>query len=205
MFKRKLAAALAVICLFGTTPTFAQETADYIALGDSIASGYGLPDPEKECYPSLIADEYDLVLDNESEAAMTSKELLAKLQNGDYDLSGASLITVSVGSNDIFDYVIAAIADELGVDKNSDDLIKAVTEKLDYLLKNESRSDTLVRFSNIEAYLENNQELSDICGELTFKTMPAIAAEIKKQNPDAQVIFTNIYNPYNSKYNEKVP
>lgn len=66
--KRKLLAMLVCVALVSTLFPFAalaEETqARYVAIGDSISSGYGLQAPETEAFPSLIAqdDGYTLTI-----------------------------------------------------------------------------------------------------------------------------------------------
>ena len=59
--KRKLLAMLVCVALVSTLFPFAamaEETqVRYVAIGDSISSGYGLEVPETEAFPSLIAQD----------------------------------------------------------------------------------------------------------------------------------------------------
>ena len=50
----------------------------YVALGDSIAAGYGLDSPAK-AYPSLLAEELDLSLTNLAVNGQTSEGLKSQL------------------------------------------------------------------------------------------------------------------------------
>lgn len=201
MSKRFAALMIAVSIIFSAIPVFAAyEPADYIALGDSITRGYGLDSPETGCYPAKFAAVHSLEFKNYGIDGQEAKELLASLQNGDYVLSGASVITVSVGSNELLHFIINMIAEEFGVDTSDPDINTALTQKIEEYMSNGTSNEMLIHLSNIEAYLKNNAELNAICDELSSETLPAIAAEIRKQNPDAQLIFNNIYNPYKNMY-----
>ncbi len=205
MLKKMITVVIAAMSIFAASSVYAADNADYIALGDGIASGKGLTNPEKDSYPAVFAANNSLTFENMGEDDMTAEKLLEKLQKGEYDLSGAKVITVSVGSNNIYNYVMDTVSRELEVDMTGyDDINVAVSERLDFLMHTESINETLIRFSNISYDLESDGKLWDICAELSSKTLPAIAEEIKKQNPDAQLIFTNIYNPYSGSNTEVI-
>lgn len=203
MFKKIAAAAVAITCTLSAIPVMAQESepVKYIALGDSITAGHGLSNPETQSYPAAFAALHGLTYENYGVDGMTSDELLTALKNKEYPLENAKVITVSIGSNDILQPVIEMVAEELQIDTAStDDLAAAITDKVDYMLKNETINYTVLRFSNIEDNLKSgsdfSKELYAICDKTAQETIPQIKAEIRAQNPDAQVIFTNIYNPY---------
>ena len=113
--KRKLLAMLVCVALVSTLFPFAamaEETqVRYVAIGDSISSGYGLEVPETEAFPSLIAQDNGYTLTNLAEAGETSGSLLAKLENAEMAeaLSTADVITLTIGGNDmlaaLFDYL----------------------------------------------------------------------------------------------------
>lgn len=199
--RKKLTAILLSLAVLVTaapvvTMNAAADTAEYAALGDSITSGYGLRYPDTQSYPSRFAGDHGLEFINYGVPGMTSQELLDALKNKEYDISGASVITVSIGSNDILDPVLDVVAKEMGLTGQEEDLNAAITARIDELYKTEGVNKLTTRFANIRDELKSNKTLADACDNVKNNTIPGIAAEIKAQNPDAQLIFTNIYNPY---------
>lgn len=142
----------------------------YVALGDSIAYGYGLTRPEKDSYVGKVKEyletEYDYVkLKNFARNGMQSAELLDILQNPDNEeyrtyranISYADYITISIGSNDLLHLI------EVDVDME-------------------------------EKIRERQAEFDRACDHFA-DIFPQIIAEIKKINPDVKIYVNNIYNP----------
>lgn len=95
-----------------------EKIIHYVVLGDSIAGGYGLKDADKESYAGRIAhvleNEYDAVrVVNFGKNGLRSEGLLDILtneKNEQYEayrkeLCKADLITLSIGSNDLLQYL----------------------------------------------------------------------------------------------------
>lgn len=164
----------------------ADSQNQYTALGDSIAAGYGLQNPD-DGYAGLLSAELDLTLQNLSLPGMNSGQLIEKIQNLQgkelEDLKSAKLITVSIGSNDILGPFLNMFS-SFGMYGGSYD---------------------------IDALYENSESISEIADELkdagledilspyvdVFKNnLPLITEEIKKINSSAELIFTDFYNPF---------
>ena len=201
MLKKLIAAFIAAATIFNAISIVAAETVkyDYAALGDSIAAGYGLDAPERQAYPALFANTNGLTYKNYGVNGKTSEQLLEELKNGDYDLSAAKVITVSIGSNDIMQPMIKTLAAGLGVDPDSAELDKAIVDRINYLKQYESTSALKKRLKNMEASVIDNAEFYAICENTAKNNIPLIAGEIRKQNANAQIIFTNFYNPFKNK------
>ena len=143
----------------------------YVALGDSIAYGYGLSDRKEQSYVELIRKnletKYDSVfVTNFGENGMQSGELLDILTNpeshhaGDRTLQpvvGKFFVTISIGSNDLLHLI--------QLDLNMEEMIKRDAHKFD---------EACVQFA---------------------KTFPKIIREIRAVNPDVKIYADNIYNP----------
>ncbi len=186
MPKRLAAVMLAVCLIFTAMPVHAAV--EYMALGDSIARGYGLKDPAADSYPSKFAAENGLTFENYGIDGQTAEELLDDIKNDKYDFTGVKVVTVSAGSNELLHYIIGMIAKEFGVEESEDGLEQALASMPADMIAE--------HISNVRHMLVNNSELNAICDKLRDKTIPGIAAEIKKRNADAIVIFNNIYDPY---------
>ncbi|GEM_PF-6760927 len=198
MLKKVMAFIVMAAMILNAFNVFAanEEKYDYIALGDSITAGYGLARPEVQSYPSLFANAHGISVKNYGVNGKTSEQLLEELKNGAYDLSGAKLVTVSIGSNDIMRPMIVTLAGGLGVDPNSENLDKAIEERVEYLKTHESLVALKKRLDRMEASIINNSRFYALCDTAVKTNIPLIVEEIKKQNSDAQIIVTNFYNPF---------
>ena len=73
--KRRVLSVLLSLCLVLSllpTAAFAQGES-YVALGDSITTGYGLTDAENDGFAALVAQEQGYVLDNLAKVGATSE------------------------------------------------------------------------------------------------------------------------------------
>lgn len=101
------AAALGMLAMLGLAalPRAAAAPADtLVALGDSIASGYGLSDPRHQSYTARAAEALGMRAVNEAVAGDRTQELLEHLRTDDAlrrKVAEADVITVSIGGNDI--------------------------------------------------------------------------------------------------------
>lgn len=142
----------------------------YVALGDSIAYGYGLEDREKDSYVGQVSqyleEEYDYVLTtNFGENGMRSDELLDILTNPQNEkhqkycatLSYADVVTISIGSNDLL-----------------------------HLIKLDINMEQMIR--------DGHGKFQKACHSFS-KTFPKIINRIRKMNPDVKIYANNIYNP----------
>lgn len=166
-----------VLCAVGAAPVIyvgsgdnVSATVRYVALGDSIASGYGLKNPEEESYvgrvENYLEEQYDYVLKtNFGKNGQRSGELLDILsnpENKDYrkyraTLQYADIITLSIGSNDLLHLI--------KVDVNMEEMVRGQQE-----------------------------EFENACREFA-ENFPKIIREIRAINPDAEIYANNIYNP----------
>ena len=183
---------LLTLLLLSSSALYASEENSsekgYVALGDSIAYGYGLYDISADSYAALVAKELHLPLTNLAVNGMTSGGLL-ELLNGlipgstDYTaVSNAALITVSIGSNDLLSVLSSTMgpytdlmnqaATDGGLSPENSALLEAAF----------TAPPTLAKFdAGVETYRAN---------------LPLIHARLRELNPDAQIVMTSFYNPY---------
>ncbi|MHB1153106.1 MAG: GDSL-type esterase/lipase family protein [Eubacteriales bacterium] len=176
-----IAVCIIVSMLAAAVSVTAAEPASnsYVALGDSIAYGYGLSDIWKQSYVNLVAAELRINLVNYAVNGMTSIGLLNALDkmNEDDDahtqLQNASLITVSIGSNDLL-------------------------SKLSGVLYTLPDSADAAAFAVLEASLTSEQKLAEFdSGVESYRiNLPLIYTSLRKLNPTAQIIMTEFYNPF---------
>ena len=121
MKKRMLSALLCLCLVLALLPVSALAANPvYLALGDSITTGYKPDDTTVDSpFANQIANAKGYDLTNLAENGETTTSLLAKLQSDgdDYiDVSDADLITITIGGNDMMDalyaYLLNAYNDE---------------------------------------------------------------------------------------------
>ena len=192
--------SLVILILITASFTFALqihadgESKKYFALGDSIAYGYGLTNPDKNTYAAQIALKYSLSLSNLAVNGATSADMLSTITNTP-SIKNAELITISIGGNDIISnrsmFISKALLDKFtssGMTKeaaiSSIKLISALIPVDEFYFNLDD-----VNFDTIE---------SDI--EKIYKTMEKNLTEsitlLRNNNPDAVIILQTLYNPY---------
>ncbi len=142
----------------------------YVALGDSIASGYGLKNPDKESYVSRVEQyletRYDSVFcSNLGYVGLESEELLERLTDEENKwyrkycatLTGADIVTLSIGSNDLL-----------------------------HLLKADG--------SIQETIASGDSVFREACRSFAI-TLPKIIQVIHNLSPHAVIYVNNVYNP----------
>ncbi|NLK71222.1 MAG: hypothetical protein GX286_07305 [Clostridiales bacterium] len=172
-----------------------KECINYVALGDSIAAGYGLADGESS-YVDLISEDLGARTTNLAVSGMTSTELLQMLSSGEHDevISKADIITISIGSNDLLKPFISRVTKAFGIE-NAEDINNNVISELTKKYKNDPFL-LIPVIAELNSQIVENEELYGICKKFEVKIFPQIISQIKVKNPDAQIIVNNIYNPY---------
>lgn len=111
MFKNKFKVIMSILfaitlcaCVLIPTKTFAATGTQpvYVALGDSIPAGYGLSS-QNEAYPTLLGNDINYKVLNLAKSGDTTSDLLSKLKTSSFKskLASASLVTISIGGNDL--------------------------------------------------------------------------------------------------------
>jgi lysophospholipase L1-like esterase len=150
--------------------TEAPKKKQYLSLGDSIASGYGLSSARTERYSYLVAQELgaDYVENNYGVDGYTSSQLLTLLKSGLLDFSNTGVITVSIGANNI---------------------LAPGQQLIPYL-----QSDAAGAYQ----LLQSDAFLGALAAGVTqfASDLPAIVAELRALAPDAEIVLLTVYNPY---------
>lgn len=147
-----------------------STTTRYVALGDSIAYGYGLEDRENDSYVGqvrhFLEERYDqVILSNFGENGMRSEELLDALTNPENEryasyratVRYADYVTLSIGSNDLL-----------------------------HLIK--------VDFDMEETVRREEANFRKACQDFSVNFVQIIE-ELHAINPKAKIYANNIYNP----------
>lgn len=103
--KKIIAIILAVaLCIgFVSVSASAKERLNYLLLGDSIAEGFGVKNPDEASYGKIIADTNGYNYKNDAIMGRNSVGLLNHLTNDEEyinDVKWADIISVSIGGND---------------------------------------------------------------------------------------------------------
>ena len=115
--KKIIAIILAVALCIGiaSVSVSAKEEVNYLLLGDSIAEGFGVKNPDEASYGKIIADTNGYNYKNDAIMGRNSVGLLNHLTNDEEyinDVKWADIISVSIGGNDfLLDHAALLIAE----------------------------------------------------------------------------------------------
>lgn len=172
-----------------------KDVINYVALGDSIAAGYGLAEDESS-YVDLISEDLGASTTNLAVNGMTSTELLQMLLSGEHDdvISQADIITISIGSNDLLKPFISRVTNAFGIE-DTNDINNSVISELTKKYKDDPFL-LIPIIAELNNQIVDNEELYEVCKNFEYNIFPQIISNIKAKNHDAQIIVNNIYNPY---------
>ncbi len=193
--KKLLGAAVSLallLCLMPTAGAQSTQGKSYVALGDSISSGYGLED-DTLSFTQQVAQDNGLELTNLAQDGETSASLLDKLQTDQVSeaVAQADIITITVGGNDLMNALYAYLTDAYNQRNpenptTQEDMKNAVMGGdmgvLTFALE------VGPGFSNSE---QATQALADFHTHLT-----QIVLNICAENPQVQLVVVEQYNPY---------
>lgn len=204
MKRKLLAILLSLAMLFTLLPPGAALAASpsYVALGDSITTGYGLSaDNNVETNKSLsfaaqVATNNIFALNNLAEDGETSASLLDKLTKSDdpdYEtvteaVKSADVITITIGGNDLMDALYAYLAE------NKPELGKA-DEIANKLATGGFDTTALTSLIPLISQFGTSQELTDALSAFGI-SLQSIVNTIKECNPDVHIVVTTQYDPY---------
>lgn len=196
MKKRMLSILLCLSMVFGllsVTAGAADTSMKYVALGDSITTGYRLAEDEPS-FADLVAGEYALELnDTLAQDGETTTSLLAKLATDDVKaaVAQADVITLTIGGNDLMNALYAYLASNSGIDGLTADNVKEILADPE-----DERYQTLltVATDNLAGFLTSD-EANDAFDAFTTN-YGTILGTLKALAPNASIVVVNQYNPY---------
>ena len=203
MRKRILSTLLALCLALSLLPASALaaggEQKSYVALGDSITTGYGLTENETG-FARQVADSNGYTLTNLAQDGATSTDLLEVVKseaNAD-TLKNADLITVTIGGNDLMNALYAYLAEEYNNKQNSDTPITAADVKASLAGEEGAvvKQITMLVFaiSNISDF--QSSLIANSAYDTLWDKFIEIIGTIRSINENAQLIVVNQYNPY---------
>ena len=195
MRKRWLSALLCLCLVLSLLPVaaHAQTLETYVALGDSITTGYGLEEGEQS-FATQVATAGSLTLDDSlATDGLTSAELLEQLSEEDVKaaVTDTDFITITIGGNDLLDALYGYLAEEYN-ENNPDDQMTA-KEIADELAKG-----NVGLIQKLIGYMPGFQNSDAAKNALTAysENLTAILSAIRTLNSNVQVVVLNQYNPY---------
>ncbi|MCD7776028.1 MAG: S-layer homology domain-containing protein [Firmicutes bacterium] len=209
--QRLLSLLLMVTLCLGVLPItgFAADSTEsvsysYLALGDSITTGYGLDDAEREGFVALLANAISADSTyNAGVNGLTSSALLEALTDTAGEnyavymaaVSTADVITITIGGNDLlavfYNYVAALYSTFTGTAVTADDVPSLIAS----LSGNPMTASTVLSLLNNADYSALTATLTAAVTE-TVTNINTIVSTIKAANADAIVLVANQYNPY---------
>ena len=177
----------------------AAESIDYVALGDSISTGYGLDDTDQS-FPNDVAASAALSLTNLAKDGETTQSLLEKLKDADSPeikaVATADVITVTIGGNDFMNVLYDFIAAQYNEGK--EETAQITGEEVQKILADKTSP---LRITVLMAAMKNFSEFVTSPETITAmqkfqQNFSSIIATIRSVNPDVLLMVTNLYNPY---------
>ncbi len=199
MKKRLIAALLSLCMLLGMAPLSALAAQPvYVALGDSISTGYGLDtETAEKSFVKQIAEQQDLSMTMLAADGETTASLLEKLADADGEvakaLETADVVTLTIGGNDFMNALYEYMAEAYNTANSTSFTAEQFKEAL------EGKNEELEQAMALAFVTKNISGFAFGAGGtlLTqFETaLNAIAAGIRRYT-NAPVVVATQYNPY---------
>ncbi len=177
--------SLALLLCLLPSPVLAADSRTYLALGDSITTGYGLAS-DSESFPSLVSAELEgFALTNLASDGERTDTLAEKLASAEYQqaVAKADVITLTIGGNDFMDLLYTFLGNELGMQ------MEAVRDAL------ESGDEDVLALAadviNEKGFVPTDEQYNAI-----VQSFEAVVEKILTLNPDAVLVVTTQYHPY---------
>ena len=183
---------LVIILLCGglfsyVTLTRAEEDKKvYVALGDSIAYGYGLSDTDMG-FVAQVGAALEATVINLSVNGMNSTEFLVALQNEEVQtaIQQADILTLSIGSNDLLRPFTEMIMTALGPSLQNPSSLNELSQMIQ-------------KFSELTEILNDAETVAVFQAQIAQfeKNWVQLISKIKQLAPKAQLVVNNFYNPF---------
>ncbi|MBR5231332.1 MAG: hypothetical protein IKW00_03680 [Clostridia bacterium] len=192
---------LLCICLLAVPMLSTAEEKIYVALGDSITTGYGLAKDEKG-FAQLLAEEKGYALTNLAVNGATAKDVsrLLSRKSVQYTVAKADFITLTCGGNDLMGLIFTQAAEAF----NALSPAKINAGQVSQILAdpNDGRQTALLGVlqqlllgsENIPAFADS--PVMDAALDAFVTNLTDIIAKIRAVNPDAVIIVSTQYNPF---------
>lgn len=195
LVKKLLGVAVSAALLLSLMPmAWAQSAQEkrYVALGDSISSGYGLNEGETS-YTQQVAQANGLTLTNLAQDGETSASLMDKLQTDQATaaVAQADVITMTVGGNDLMNALYGYLTDQYNLANpdapTTEEAMKAAVMGGDMGM--------LTFAMGVASGFANSERATQALAEFTTN-LSQIVLGIHTANAQAQLVVVEQYNPY---------
>ena len=198
MKKRLIAALLSLCMLLGMAPLSALAAQPvYVALGDSISTGYGLDtETAEKSFVEQIAEQQDLSMTMLAEDGETTASLLGKLADADgavaKALETADVVTLTIGGNDFMNALYEYMAEAYNTANSTSFTAEQFKEAL------EGKNEELEQATALAFVTQKISGFAPGASTLLtqFETaLNKIASSIRRHT-EAPVVVATQYNPY---------
>ncbi len=213
MKARLIGFLMALILLLSMSPfsvVAAEAKPSYVALGDSISTGYGLEGYQPGTLPVnsftyLLAEKLGYELTNFAVDGNTADGILEQLATETVmdAVEDADLITITAGGNDLVGALCTAIADDYNEQKNTaftgDDVLAEFADgdntEMSFTFMDLMRvADIVTNFYDSQAFLNTLE--SYLVAMFGDRGSPGVIDLILECNPDVTIVINTQYNPY---------
>lgn len=172
---------------------------NYVALGDSIAYGYGLSNKDTQCYADIVRSKYNIDKNHYKNMAVSGKtceEYYQLIQTDEYTkaIKNANLITISIGSNELLEIATGAMSNVTGIPAND----PAFLTKAQQVILNAGVVEKAKMIKEIYDFFTSEETKIKI--DTSIKSYESnwdkSIKYIKEINPNATIVVTEFYNPY---------
>ncbi len=180
-------------------PAAEDLTPDYLVLGDSISTGYGLAATEKG-FADIVTSTLGYEMTNKAIDGNTAAGIYAQLTNADTKetmdalIKDAEFITISCGGNDLMGALYAEVAAKYNAVADPD----ITAEDVPVIMSNNSDSryfSVLIQANTVISSFSTTDSFSAALS--SFRTnIGKVVDYIRSLNEDATVIVLTQYNPY---------
>lgn len=203
--KKVFVIMLALSLALSAFGAFSETKPVYLALGDSITTGYGLKDGEKS-FPEIVAEKKGYALINRAVNGNTASGIIEQMKSPAVitDIQKADVITITCGGNDLMGMLYEYVAEIYNGD--APESMKIQPGDILGILSNPADLRYQALMTAAMTALNGNEEmgvtpfLQSLDVQLAMadflKNMGVILTGIKMTNPDARIIFATQYNPY---------
>ena len=207
--KKIIAFLAAFVLAMSALAALAEDPAVYLALGDSITTGYGLAEGEM-CFAELVAQANGYALINRAVNGNTAAGILAQLADPAtlMDVLRADVITITCGGNDMMGLLYQQIAEVYNalIPAQMPMLMVESGDVTDIMTNGEDpRQQALLLAAltvlegnaemGIEPFVQSAAMREGLTSYLT--TLGVVVMSLRRANPEASIIVATQYNPYN--------
>ncbi len=206
--KKRILPVFLCVCLTAVmlpAAVFSADRPSYLALGDSITTGYAPGGVRVEkTFADQTAERNGCELTNLAADGETARSLLEKLKGSQENaaaaqavgeaLPGADLITITVGGNDLMAALYGFLTDQYNEGKVQERQI--TVDQLMEALQNPSGN--LLFLYGIIGFLDDfdGSAAETEALDLYAADLNGILTAVREKNPSAKIVLINQYNPY---------